>query len=444
MENKWEYDYSGSYPNSGGSNPTPASYTPMGPTGEPSMGAGTGTDYTAPGASMPGFGPSAPMGGEPQPPRMKKSHPRLKKVAAGALALVLVAGVSFGGGYAGFYLADKTSSARIVYQSANPAGTATSSTGGSASLDPLVNVINSITPSVVEITTEQMVTTSYGFWGGQQIVSGAGSGVIFTADGYIITNAHVVEGAQQITVKLNDGTTYNATLVGADSQSDIAVIKIDATGLTPAVLGDSDTIAIGETAIAVGNPSNLGVTSTDGIISALNRSVTVEGNTMNLIQTSAAISPGNSGGGLFNSRGELIGIVNAKNADENAEGLGFAIPINTVKSVAQDLIENGYVTGRPALGITVVSITDAQTAMQYGVSTLGAYVQSVSEGSGAANAGMKVGDRIVSVGTKTVTTATDVTNALQDYAAGDTVQVQVDRGGELITLNVVLGEKTQA
>ena len=442
MENKWEYDYSGSYPNSGSSNPTPASYTPMGPTGEPSMGAGSSTDYTTPGASMPGFDPSAPMGGAPQPPRMKKSHPRLKKLGAGALALVLVAGVSFGGGYAGFYVADKTSSARIVYQSANPAGTATST--GTSSADGLVGVINAITPSVVEITTEQMVTTSYGFWGGQQIVSGAGSGVIFTADGYIITNAHVVEGAQQITVKLNDGTTYNATLIGSDSQSDIAVIKIEATGLTPAVLGDSDTIAIGETAIAVGNPSNLGVTSTDGIISALNRSVTVEGNTMNLIQTSAAISPGNSGGGLFNSKGELIGIVNAKNADENAEGLGFAIPINTAKAVAQDLIENGYVTGRPVLGITVVSITDAQTAMQYGVSTLGAYVQSVTEGSGAANAGMKVGDRIVSVGTKTVTTATDVTNALQDYAAGDTVQVQVDRNGELITLNVVLGEKTQA
>ena len=177
---------------------------------------------------------------------------------------------------------------RQVYQSANPSGTATSSTDGSASLDPLVNVINSITPSVVEITTEQMVTTSYGFWGGQQIVSGAGSGVIFTADGYIITNAHVVEGAQQITVKLNDGTTCNATLIGSDSQSDIAVIKIDASGLTPAILGDSDTIAIGETAIAVGNPSNLGVTSTDGIISALNRSVTVEGNTC-LLYTSRCV-----------------------------------------------------------------------------------------------------------------------------------------------------------
>ncbi len=426
MENKWEYDYSGSYP--GGYNNNSAPYTPITPTGDPAMGQNP-------------MGPD-PMGpGAPEPPKMKKSHPRLKKVGAGALALLLVAGVSFGGGYAGFYVADKTSSARIVYQSANSTGTATGTDISNS--DGLVGVINAITPSVVEITTEQMVTTSYGFWGGQQIVSGAGSGVIYTADGYIITNNHVVEGAQQITVKLNDGTTYPATLVGADSQSDIAVIKIDATGLTPAVLGDSDTVSIGETAIAVGNPSNLGVTSTDGIISALNRSVTVEGNTMNLMQTSAAISPGNSGGGLFNARGELIGIVNAKNADENAEGLGFAIPINTAKQVAQDLIENGYVTGRPALGITVISITDAQTAMQYGVSTPGAYVQSVTEGSGADAAGMQPGDRIVSVGTKTVVTATDVTNALRDYSAGDTVQVQVDRGGELITLDVVLGERTQ-
>lgn len=440
MENKWEYDYSGTYPNSGGNNPTPASYTPIGPSGEPSMGAGA--DYTASGSPMPENGPSAPMGGEPQPPRMKKSHPRLKKIGAGALALVLVAGVSFGGGYAGFYLADKTSSARIVYQSANPSGTATSTDASSA--DGLVGVINAITPSVVEITTEQMVTTSYGFWGGQQVVSGAGSGVIFTADGYIITNAHVVEGAQQITVKLNDGTTYNATLVGSDSQSDIAVIKIDATGLTPAVLGDSDTIAIGETAIAVGNPSNLGVTSTDGIISALNRSVTVEGNTMNLIQTSAAISPGNSGGGLFNTNGELIGIVNAKYSDEDAEGLGFAIPVNTMKTVVQDLLENGYVTGRPALGITVITVGDVQTAMQYGVSSLGVYVNSVDEGSGAEAAGMKAGDRIVSIGTQLVESTDDVTNALKSYNVGDVVEVQVDRGRELITLQVTLGEKTGA
>ena len=418
MENKWEYDYSGMYP--GGYNNASPAYTPITPNGEPSTGA-------------------APAAPSPDGPAPKHHHGRLKKVASGALALVLVGAVSFGGGYAGFYAADKNSSARIVYQSASPSGT---NTNTGASSDGLVNMINSIIPSVVEITTEQMVTTNFG-WGGQKVVSGAGSGVIFTADGYIITNNHVVQGSEHITVKLNDGTTQPATLVGADAQSDIAVIKIDGHNLTPAILGDSDTVAIGETAIAVGNPSNLGVSTTDGIISALNRSITVEGNTMNLMQTSAAISPGNSGGGLFNAKGELIGIVNAKNADENAEGLGFAIPVNTAKAVAQDLIENGYVTGRPALGITVVSITDPQTAMQYGVSTLGAYVQSVVEGSGAANAGMKPGDRIVSVGKKTVTNANDVTNALKEFSAGDSVDVQVDRGGELIMLSVVLGERSQ-
>ena len=414
MENKWEYDYTGTNPN--GYNQIPAPYAPILPNNEPAMGGGA----------------------EQQPPHKKKNH-SAKRIASGALALALVAGVSFGGGYAGFHFADKTSSARVVYQSVS-SGTATNTSTSNAS--SLVNVVNAITPSVVEITTEQMVTTS--FWGGQQVVSGAGSGVIYTADGYIITNAHVIDGAQQITVTLNDGTSYSAKVIGSDSQSDVAVVKIDATGLTPAVLGDSDSVSIGETAIAVGNPSSLGITTTDGIISALNRNVTIEGNTMTLLQTSAAISPGNSGGGLFNENGQLIGIVNAKNASENAEGLGFAIPINTAKAVAQDLIENGYVTGRPALGISVVSITDVQTALQYGVSNLGAYVADVTAGGGAANAGMKVGDRIVSVGTKTIQSATDVTNALKDYSAGDTVQVQVDRNGELITLNVVLGERSQA
>lgn len=414
MENKWEYDYTGTNPN--GYNQIPAPYAPILPNNEPAMGGGA----------------------EQQPPHKKNNH-TAKRIACGALALALVAGVSFGGGYAGFHFADKTSSARVVYQSVS-SGTATNTSTSNAS--SLVNVVNAITPSVVEITTEQMVTTS--FWGGQQVVSGAGSGVIYTADGYIITNAHVIDGAQQITVTLNDGTSYSAKVIGSDSQSDVAVVKIDATGLTPAVLGDSDSVSIGETAIAVGNPSSLGITTTDGIISALNRNVTIEGNTMTLLQTSAAISPGNSGGGLFNENGQLIGIVNAKNASENAEGLGFAIPINTAKAVAQDLIENGYVTGRPALGISVVSITDVQTALQYGVSNLGAYVADVTAGGGAANAGMKVGDRIVSVGTKTIQSATDVTNALKDYSAGDTVQVQVDRNGELITLNVVLGERSQA
>ena len=418
MENKWEYDYSGLYQN--GYNPAP-------PTG------------SGPSGQMPGDGgmPGAPMGGG-EPPRKKRGIG--KKVLAGVLALVLVAAVSFGGGFAGYLVASKNGGQTVMYQAASGgSATSTSSTGGSLS-----DVASAVTPSVVVVTTEQIVTDNY-FWGGQQVLSGAGSGVILTTDGYIVTNYHVVEGAQQITVTLHDDSTYTATVVGSDQQSDIALLKIDATGLTPAVLGDSDSVQVGEVVIAVGNPmGTLGGTVTDGIVSALNRDSPVEGNEMTLMQTSAAISPGNSGGGLFNTNGELIGIVNAKYSDEDAEGLGFAIPVNTMKTVVQDLLENGYVTGRPALGITVITVGDVQTAMQYGVSSLGVYVNSVDEGSGAEAAGMKAGDRIVSIGTQLVESTDDVTNALKSYNVGDVVEVQVDRGRELITLQVTLGEKTGA
>ena len=418
MENKWEYDYSGLYQN--GYNPAP-------PTG------------SGPSGQMPGDGgmPGAPMGGG-EPPRKKRGTG--KKVLAGALALVLVAAVSFGGGFAGYLVASKNGGQTVMYQAASGgSATSTSSTGGSLS-----DVAGAVTPSVVVVTTEQIVTDNY-FWGGQQVLSGAGSGVILTTDGYIVTNYHVVEGAQQITVTLHDDSTYTATVVGSDQQSDIALLKIDATGLTPAVLGDSDNVQVGEVVIAVGNPmGTLGGTVTDGIVSALNRDISVEGNEMTLMQTSAAISPGNSGGGLFNTNGELIGIVNAKYSDEDAEGLGFAIPVNTMKTVVQDLLENGYVTGRPALGITVITVGDVQTAMQYGVSSLGVYVNSVDAGSGAEAAGMKAGDRIVSIGTQLVESTDDVTNALKSYNVGDVVEVQVDRGRELITLQVTLGEKTGA
>ena len=418
MENKWEYDYSGLYQN--GYNPAP-------PTG------------SGPSGQMPGDGgmPGAPMGGG-EPPRKKRGIG--KKVLAGVLALVLVAAVSFGGGFAGYLVASKNGGQTVMYQAASGgSATSTSSTGGSLS-----DVASAVTPSVVVVTTEQIVTDNY-FWGGQQVLSGAGSGVILTTDGYIVTNYHVVEGAQQITVTLHDDSTYTATVVGSDQQSDIALLKIDATGLTPAVLGDSDGVQVGAVVIAVGNPmGTLGGTVTDGIVSALNRDISVEGNEMTLMQTSAAISPGNSGGGLFNTNGELIGIVNAKYSDEDAEGLGFAIPVNTMKTVVQDLLENGYVTGRPALGITVITVGDVQTAMQYGVSSLGVYVNSVDEGSGAEAAGMKAGDRIVSIGTQLVESTDDVTNALKSYNVGDVVEVQVDRGRELITLQVTLGEKTTA
>ncbi len=217
-----------------------------------------------------------------------------------------------------------------------------------------------------------------------------------------------------------------------------------ATGLTPAVIGDSDSLAVGETTTAVGNPlGTLSNTVTNGIVSALNREVTVQGNDMNLIQTSASISPGNSGGGLFNANGELIGIVNAKSSSSDAEGLGFAIPINTAMEMAKQMIEKGYVA-RPAMGVTVITINDAQTAMQYGVSNYGVYIYQIASGSGAEKGGLKLGDRIISIDDVAVSSASDVQKYCQSKEVGDTVTLQVERDGKVISCEVTLGESTQS
>ena len=277
----------------------------------------------------------------------------------------------------------------------------------------------------------------------QKAEIGEGSGVVISDDGYIMTNNHVVAGGNSYQVLLPSGDKVDASLVGTDSGTDIAVLKIEATGLTPAVVGDSDSLQVGEFTLAVGNPlGELGGTVTDGIISALDREVTVENQTMNLLQTNAAVSPGNSGGGLFNERGELIGIVNAKSSGQNAEGLGFAIPVNTAIQVAEELINNGYVTGRPAMGVTVLSINDAQTAFQYGVNQAGVYVQSVNEGGAADKAGLQPGDRFVSIDGTAVNSTSDITGIIGEHAVGDTIEVQVVRGTQIVTANVTLEEST--
>ena len=415
MENKWEYDYSSLY-SSGGATP------PQEP------------------VSDPGFGPAPeqPPVRDMKPARKKRGI--LRRVLTGALALVVAAGVGFGGGWAGYMAARQASGADSsssgVVLGGTPSTVEPAGDDGASTLSK-VDVSSLVEPSVVVITTEQVVMSG-GFFG-QYVESGAGSGVVMTQDGYIITNNHVVEGASTIKVTLYDDTEYTATLVGADSQTDIAVIKIEATGLVPAVLGDSDQLAVGQEVLAVGNPlGTLGGTVTHGIISALNRSINVDGQTMTLIQHNAAVSPGNSGGGLFNLNGELVGIVNAKSGDSEAEGLGFAIPINTAKEVAQELIDNGYVTGRPALGVSVVS---GATAQQY-FGGNGVYIVEVVEGGGAANAGLQQGDRIVSIDGKLVETTDELTDALSAYSAGDTVELQVARKGQLFTAQVTLGEKS--
>ena len=397
------------------------------------------TDYSTP-SSEGGYDYSgcytSGSSGQPRPQKPRGRFP-WAKVGKGALALVLAAAVGFGGGYCGALVAGMNQP-QVVTQTVErpqlPAGTA-------ATEGDLTAVAAAISPSVVAITTESMVTSNYWF-GGQYVQSGAGSGVVFSEDGYILTCNHVVSGASNIKVSTSDGTEYTATMVGGDSQTDIAVLKIEASGLIPAVIGDSDALAVGEVAIAVGNPlGHLGGTVTNGIVSALNRNITVENQSMTLIQTNAAISPGNSGGGLFNGAGELIGITNAKSGSNvNAEGITFAIPINTAYQVAQDLIGSGYVTGRPVMGVSLITVSSAEEAMRYGVNGLGVYVAVVNEGSGAEKAGVQVGDRVVSIDDVLVESSSDVTGQIQTKSVGDTVTLQLARGGKLLTVEVTLSE----
>ena len=272
--------------------------------------------------------------------------------------------------------------------------------------------------------------------------TGSGSGVIIDSDGYIVTNNHVIEGASKITVYLKDGTEYEATLLGTDSQTDIALLKIDATGLTAATLGDSDSLQVGETSIAIGNPlGKLSGTVTQGIISALDREIDLGDGTMNLLQTDAAVNPGNSGGALFNNSGELIGIVVAKTTATGVEGLGFAIPINDVKPILEQLRTYGYVTGRPALGLTVVEINDPMTAMSYRLSRLGVYISAVTDGSNAAKAGLQSGDCIVSIDGTEVTTVTEISDIISAKNVGDEVEISVLRDEQTISVKLALVEE---
>ena len=303
-------------------------------------------------------------------------------------------------------------------------------------------VVELAAPSVVGIDGIFEVTTSY--WGMKQTYEtpGSGSGVILTADGYIATCAHVVDGAKSLTVTLNDDTSYEATIVGTDARNDLAIIKIDAEGLTPAVLGDSDMLTVGEDVIAIGNPmGEFRGTATGGMISAVKRSITVEGMEMELIQTDAAISPGNSGGGLFNASGKLIGIVNAKVSDTSAEGLGFAIPVNSVVKEINDLLNYGYVTGRAALGVYTqnVSLTNGYGYFSYG-GTRCVQITEVVAGSAAEAAGLEVGDLIMEIDGKTIGSNSDLSDAIDAYNAGDTASITIRRNNERMTVTVTFNE----
>ncbi|WP_195283700.1 S1C family serine protease [Harryflintia acetispora] len=377
-------------------------------------------------------------GGAPQE-GPKKRHNRGFAVAVALACVVSSSAMGFGGGYLAANLAGNQSAASQPADNTPTGSTvssAPSSTGGVMSVS---QIVSSVSDSVVEIRTE---VPQQNFFMQPVTAQAAGSGVIISQDGYIVTNNHVIDGAQKITVRLKDGEeTYDATLVGTDPQTDLAVIKIEAENLSAAVMGSSDSLQVGDETVAIGNPlGELGGTVTNGIVSALNREVTIDGETHTLIQTNAAINPGNSGGGLFNDKGELIGIVVAKSSGSGIEGLGFAIPVDKAKTVIEDLIQNGYVTGRGALGVSVIDIQDERSAFMYRVPQLGVYIAGVNESSAAQKAGLKVGDGIVAVGDAEISSSQELKTELEKYSAGETIKLRVLRDGETLPISVTLQE----
>ncbi len=297
--------------------------------------------------------------------------------------------------------------------------------------------------SVVEIKTESVSSDS---WMQQYVTEGAGSGVIISKDGYIVTNNHVIDGANKITVTTADEKEYSAKLVGTDSNSDVAVIKIKASNLTPATYGNSDQLKVGDMAVAIGNPlGELGGTVTAGIISALDRELSIDGKTMTLLQTDSSINPGNSGGGLFNGDGQLIGIVVAKSSGSDVEGLGFAIPINKAADVAQQLMDSGYVKGQPYTGM---SYTEGSQQSDYdsffsngnSSSSKNVYIASV-DSSKAKLAGFKAGDMVFAVDGKQITSFDDLSSIITSHKVGDKVTFTIVRNGQTKEIKLTLQEK---
>ena len=381
-----------------------------------------------------------------KPPKAKKPKKQRKPISRGGIAIALAVtmvfscGLGFGGGYFANKVNTSTSGSLNITKTSNSGTTTTASSTSKA--NSTSEIVKKTADSVVEISTESVVTGSFAQ---QYVQQGAGSGVIISQDGYILTNNHVINGANSVKVRLRDGTEYDATIIGSDSDNDIALLKVSATGLSPATFGDSNSLAVGDYVVAIGNPlGELGGTVTDGIISALARKVTIEDTQMTLLQTNAQVNPGNSGGGLFNANGELVGIVNAKQSATEVEGIAFAIPINNVLDILSDIKEYGYVSGKVDLGIDFTDITSDETAFYYGVNQTGCYVLSVDSGSNAEKAGVTRGDLVTKVNDTDVSSSSDITAALEKAEVGDTVTFTVSRRGTSKTISFVLEEYVPA
>ena len=382
-----------------------------------------------------------PLHEEPEPPKPKKK--KGGKLVALCLVCAIIGGIAGGAGVGaatGAFTQDKTT----IYEGTRTPTVVNVSNVTGKDLLTAPEIYATYVGSTVGITTE--ITTT-NVWGQPVSQAAAGSGFVITSDGYILTNYHVIEDADSIQVAFVDGTTYDATLVGGESENDIAVLKIDATGLTPVIIGDSDNVKVGEQVVAIGNPlGELTFSMTSGIVSAKDRSITMEnGNVMNMIQTDTAINNGNSGGPLFDMYGQVIGITSAKlsgssSSEATIEGLGFAIPINDIKDMVTDIMENGYVTGKPYMGVTVSTVPES-ISQRYGMSQ-GALVESVDESSCAAKAGLEKGDIITAIDGKTVISSAELVEAKKTYKAGDTVTLEVERNGEKLELTLTFDEDT--
>ena len=378
---------------------------------------------------------------EPEMPKAEKK-PFWKKpgaMIAGVLVAAMLAG--FGGSAIGNAVFGGSGGGTTVYQGKRPSSVINTASIDTSKQMTAAEVYAGNVNSTVGITTQ--VTTN--FWGYTTQSAASGSGFIYSADGYIITNYHVIESASSIKVTLYDGKSYDAQLVGYDESNDVAVLKIDAKDLTPVTIGDSDNLNVGDSVIAIGNPlGELTFSLTSGAVSALDREVTMSNNvTMELIQTDCAINSGNSGGALFNLYGEVIGITNAKYSGSSGSGasidnIGFAIPINSVRSIVDSIIEKGYVA-KPYIGVMVSDVSDE--AISYGTPA-GAAVVSVTEGGPAEKAGLQANDIITAVDGKEISGKSGLSSIVADCAAGDKLTLSVYRQGQTLTVTVTVGEQT--
>lgn len=381
---------------------------------------------------------------KPRQPGMPVSLTRKSLALLIALCVVVSALFGFGGSYLANALNGGHSGSSKTASVSKNGYKLEDATGSKMTVQ---EVTNKTKDSVVEIKTESVSADA---WMQQYVTEGAGSGVVMTADGYIMTNNHVIDGASKITVTTSDDKEYEAKLVGTDSITDIAVLKISAKNLTPATYGNSDQLAVGDMAVAIGNPlGELGGTVSAGIISALDRELAIDGKTMTLLQTDASINPGNSGGGLFNGDGQLIGIVVAKSSGSNVEGLGFAIPINKAADVAQQLMDKGYVSDQPSTGMSYAESNQGNGAAQFfgnsqdsqsQSSSAAVYIQEVT-GSNAKKAGFQSGDLVYAVDGTRITSFNTLSSIVTSHKVGDKLTYTIVRGNQTKEIKLTLEEK---